>query len=177
MLKYVLSICLFLLTTLISNSVKSRNNSIYDKCIWVSEFTPQAIIKTKKSNEESGIIDLKADLIFKDKLIGEINMGEPNGYGSKWWSWETKGGNSLSGGGRIIPFFGNYPARGSVLDKDYMVSNPRKVLFVNMGSNLYYSYGYRNKHELIKAAEGFWRLSENCFFPGVLFNKRHIEFK
>ena len=177
MLKYVLSICLFLLTNLISNSVKSRNNSIYDKCIWVSEFTPQAIIKTKKSNEESGIIDLKADLIFKDKLIGEINMGEPNGYGSKWWSWETKGGNSLSGGGRIIPFFGNYPARGSVLDKEYIVSNPRKVLFVNMGSNLYYSYGYRNKHELIKAAEGFWRLSENCFFPGVFFNKRHIEFK
>ena len=170
MLKYLLSINLFLLTTLISNSVKSRNNSIYDRCIWVSEFTPQAIIKTKKSNEESGIIDLKADLIFKDKLIGEINMGEPNGYGSKWWRWDTKEGNSLSGGGRIIPFFGNYPARGSVLDKNYIVSNPRKVLFVNMGSNLYYSYGYRNKHELIKAAEGFWRLSENCFFPGVLFN-------
>ena len=170
MLKYLLSINLFLLTTLISNSVKSRNNSIYDKCIWVSEFTPQAIIKIKKSNQESGIIDLKADLIFKDKLIGEINMGEPNGYGSKWWRWDTREGNSLSGGGRIIPFFGNYPARGSVLDKNYIVSNPRKVLFVNMGSNLYYSYGYRNKHELIKAAEGFWRLSENCFFPGVLFN-------
>ena len=146
----------------------------YESCIWNSEVIPEAIIKIKKSSKEKWLFDLKADLIFKDKLIGELIMGEPNGYGSKWWRWEIIQGKSLKGGGRLVPFLGNYPARGSALDKDYIVNNPRKVLFVGMGSNLYYTQKYRYKTELIHAAEGFWRLGENCYFPGILFNKRHL---
>lgn len=146
----------------------------YESCIWISEVIPEAIIKIKNFNQEKWLVDLKADLIFKEKLIGELIMGEPNGYGSKWWSWEIIQGKSLKGGGRLVPFLGNYPARGSVLDKDYIVKSPRKVLFVGMGSNLYYTKEYRNKMELISAAEGFWRLGENCYFPGLLFNERHL---
>lgn len=39
-------------------------------------------------------------------------MKEPNVCGSKSWGWVTKNENKLVGrGGRLIPFFGDKPAR------------------------------------------------------------------
>ena len=172
--KYLIRTLIMCLLISLMSQVKSEKKSNYDGCIWKSDLTDEAIIKTKIFSKElkSGT-KVKADLIFKNKIIGTINMGEPNGYGSKWWDWEITNGKSLWRGGRLLPFFGNLPARGSLFKKDYILSNPRKVLFVNMGSSFYYG-GYRGKFELIRAAEGLWTLDNNCYFPGYLFNDRHL---
>lgn len=139
-------------------------------CLWISEVIPEAKIKISHHKRFS----VRADLIFDKKIIGNIEMKEPNGYGSKSWSWVTKNENKILGrGGRLIPFFGNKPARGLKWDKSFFLKNPRKVIFVGMGSDLYYS-GFRGQKRLITASEGLWRLGENCQFPGILFNDRHL---
>ena len=92
-------------------------------------------------------------------------MREPNGYGSKSWGWVIKNENKvLRRGGRLIPFYGNKPARGLKCDKSFFLNNPRKVIFVGMGSDIYYSEE-RGQKRLITAAEGLWRLKKICKFP------------
>ena len=142
----------------------------YQGCLWISDVIPEAIIKISDDKRFS----VRADLIFDKKIIGEIEMRETSGYGSKSWRWVTKNENKVLGrGGRLIPFFGNKPARGLKWDKGFFLNNPRKVIFVGMGSDLYYS-GFRGQKRLITAAEGLWRLDKNCKFPGYLFNNRHL---
>ena len=151
----------------ISSTEKYNKNQ---ECLWISEVIPEAIIKVNDHKRFS----VRADLIFDKKIIGEIEMREPNGYGSKLWGWVTKNENKeLGSGGRLIPFFGDKPARGLKWDKSFFLNNPRKVIFVGMGSDLYYS-GFRGQKRLITASEGLWRLDENCQFPGILFNDRHL---
>ena len=140
------------------------------KCLWISEVIPEAIIKINDDKRFS----FRAHLIFDKKIVAEIELREPNGYGSKTWGWVTKNEDKVFGkGGRLIPFFGDKPARGLKWDKSLFLNNPRKVIFVGMGSDLYYS-GFRGQKRLITAAEGLWRLENNCMFPGYLFNNRHL---
>ena len=151
----------------ISSTEKYNKNK---ECLWISEVIPEAIIKINDDKRFS----FRADLIFDKKIIGEIEMREPSGYGSKSWRWVTKNENKeLGSGGRLIPFFGDKPARGLKWDKSFFLNNPRKVIFVGMGSDLYY-FGFRGQKRLITAAEGLWRLDKNCQFPGILFNDRHL---
>ncbi len=151
----------------ISSTEKYNKNK---ECLWISEVIPEAIIKINDDKRFS----FRADLIFDKKIIGEIEMREPNGYGSKLWGWVTTNENKeLGSGGRLIPFFGDKPARGLKWDKSFFLNNPRKVIFVGMGSDLYY-FGFRSQKRLITAAEGLWRLDKNCQFPGILFNDRHL---
>ncbi len=158
--------------TLLSLSIETNAEEFPKNkhCLWISEVIPEAIIKVNDHKRFS----VRADLIFDKKIVGEIEMSEPNGYGSKSWVWVTKNENKVLGkGGRLIPFFGNKPARGLKWDKGFFLNNPRKVIFVGMGSDLYY-LGFRGKKRLITAAEGLWRLDKNCQFPGILFNDRHL---
>ena len=151
----------------ISSTEKYNKNQ---ECLWISEVIPEAIIKIN----DNKLFSVRADLIFDKKIVGEIEMIEPNGYGSKSWGWVTKNENKeLVRGGRLIPFFGDKPARGLKWDKSFFLNNPRKVIFVGMGSDLYYS-GFRDQKRLITASEGFWRLDKNCQFPGILYNDRHL---
>ena len=97
----------------ISSTEKYNKNK---ECLWISEVIPEAIIKINDDKRFS----FRADLIFDKKIIGEIEMREPNGYGSKSWRWVTKNENKeLGSGGRLIPFFGDKPARGLKWDKSF----------------------------------------------------------
>ena len=62
------------------------------KCQWVSETTPEAVIQI---GEVSPIGILSADLAWKGKVIRSLLMGQPNGYGSRWWAYDSKDGKPL----------------------------------------------------------------------------------
>ena len=130
------------------------------KCQWVSETTPEAVIQI---GEVSPIGNLSADLAWKGKVIRSLLMGQPNGYGSRWWRYKGKDGEFV-GGGRLVTFRGNQPTRGS--NPGYLSKTAaKKALFIDMGSDLYYS-NFRREMDLIRAAEGFWQIPTNCDTPG-----------
>ena len=130
------------------------------KCQWVSETTPEAVIQI---GEVSPIGILSADLAWKEKVIRSLLMGQPSGYGSRWWAYDSKDGKPI-GGGRLLPFRGNQPTRGTN-PEDLSKTAPKKALFIGMGSDLYYS-DFREELDLIRAAEGFWQIPTNCETPG-----------
>jgi len=142
----------------------TQTNQSKDKCRWVSELFPAAVIQIQ---ETSPIGIISADLVWKGKVIRQLEFGEPNGYGSKWWRYKSDDGDK--GVNRLLPFLGNQPARGHNWDKELMREKTKKVLLVGLGSNLYYTE-FRGEVEILRAAEGFWRLDNGCNFPGVLWN-------
>ena len=130
------------------------------KCEWVSEPTPDAVIQI---GEVSPIGILSADLMWQGKVIRTLLMGQPNGYGSRWWAYKGQDGESV-GGGRLVTFRGDQPTRGTnpeVLDQ----SAPRKAMLVGLGGDLYYT-DFRGELDLIRAGEGFWQVPSNCNTPG-----------
>ena len=130
------------------------------KCQWVSEPTPEAVIQIGKVSP-TGV--LSAELVWKGKAVRSLLMGQPNGYGSRWWGYKGKDGE-IVGGGRLVPFRGNQPTRGTN-PEDLSKTAPKKALFVGMGSDHYYS-DFRGELDLIRAAEGFWQIPTNCETPG-----------
>ena len=129
-------------------------------CLWVSNSHPEALIQF---GEISPLGVFSADLVWKGKIIRSLLMGQPNGYGSRWWAYEGKG-KEMVGGGRLLTFRGNQPTRGVHPDK---LSNtqPKQALLVGLGSDLYYTDS-REDWDLIRAAEGFWLIPANCATPG-----------
>ena len=130
------------------------------KCQWVSEPTPEAVIQI---GEVSPTGVLSAELVWKGKAVRSLLMGQPNGYGSRWWKYKGKDGEIVDGG-RLVPFKGDQPTRGTN-PEDLSKTAPKKVLFIGMGSDLYYS-DFRQNWDLIRAAEGFWRVPPHCKIPG-----------
>ena len=130
------------------------------KCQWVSEPTPQAVIQIR---EIGPIGILSADLTWKGKVVRSLLMGQPNGYGSRWWGYKGKDGEIVDGG-RLVPFIGNQPTRGTNAE-DLSKTASKKALLIGMGSDLHYS-GFREELDLITAAEGFWQIPTNCHTPG-----------
>ena len=130
------------------------------KCQWVSEPTPEAVIQIGEISP-TGV--QSAELVWKGKPIRSLVMGQPNGYGSRWWRYKGKDGEFV-GGGRLVTFRGNQPTRGS--NPGYLSKTAaKKALFIDMGSDLYYS-NFRREMDLIRAAEGFWQIPTNCDTPG-----------
>ena len=130
------------------------------QCQWISEITPDAVIQIGEVNP-GGV--LSGELVWKGKVVRSLLMGQPNGYGSRWWAYKGSNGKPI-GGGRLVPFRGNQPTRGTnpeVLNK----AAPRKALFIGMGADIYYS-DMRGERSLITAAEGFWEIPADCITPG-----------
>ncbi len=130
------------------------------RCQWVSDPTPEAVIQISKVSP-LGVVS--ADLVWKGKVIRSLLMGQPNGYGSRWWAYERKDGEMV-GGGRLVTFRGNQPTRG-VHPGNLSKTAPKKALLVGLGSDLYYTDS-RGEWDLIRAAEGFWEIPSNCDTPG-----------
>jgi len=130
------------------------------KCQWVSEPTPDAVIQIGERSSPSA---LSAELVWKGKVIRSLLMGQPNGYGSRWWAYEGNDGKIIHGG-RLVPFIGNQPTRGTKRE-DLSKTAPKKALFIGMGADLYYTE-FRGELDIIRAAEGFWKIPTNCKTPG-----------
>ncbi|CAI8160229.1 MAG: Uncharacterised protein [Prochlorococcus marinus str. MIT 9215] len=139
-----------------------RHTQTQSKCSWVSEPVPDAVIHIQ---ETSPIGIVSADLAWKGKVIRSLLMGQPNGYGSQWWSFKGQDGQPV-GGGRLVPFRGNEPSRSRGRNPgERSDAAPKKALLVGLGSSLYYS-DFREEGDLSRAGEGFWKLPDHCFFPG-----------
>ena len=130
------------------------------KCHWVSEPIPEAVIQIGEVNPGGGI---SAELIWKGKVVRSLLMGQPNGYGSRWWAYKGNNGKPI-GGGRLVTFRGNQPTRGTNPGRPSKIFL-QKALFIDMGADIYYS-NMRGERDLITAAEGFWQIPANCKTPG-----------
>ena len=129
-----------------------------------------------KSEEKSSVVikinrqeafGYQGDLYYKGKHVAPFSTGQANGYGTVWWSTNS-GGDSreLAGINRVVFFSGAHlfnplrsvpPAEG--IDR---------MLFVGLGSDLYYS-PHKGSQDLLQAGEGMWRISKGC--AGVKFRR------
>ncbi|KZR67267.1 MULTISPECIES: hypothetical protein [Prochlorococcus] len=132
----------------------------WSKCRWVSVPVPEAIIQIQGTSDMGYI---EGDLIYKGKRIRQLLFGQYNGYGSLWWAHQEDG-DKPGGGGRLVPFIGNQPSRGTKR-RQIDETKPMKALLVDLGSDFHYS-DLRGDFDLYTAGEGLWRLGEGCFFPG-----------
>lgn len=130
------------------------------KCQWVSESTPDAVIQIGELRPP-GV--LSAELVWRGKVVRSLLMGQPNGYGSRWWGYEGNDGYP-DRVRRLVPFKGNQPTRGTK-PENRSETALKKALFIGMGANLYYT-DFRGELDLIRAAEGFWQIPTNCETPG-----------
>ena len=172
--KYLIPKLIICLLICFMSQVKSEKKSNNDGCIWQSDLIDEAIIKIKYITPRG--MPKQAELFFDGNFISKIEMIESQGYGSKWWKFKREDKNFNPQSKQILTFFGNETARGFFPKKDEInTTYRRRVIFVGMDSTLYY-FGYRNNPRLVRAGSGFWTLSNGCEFPGVLFNKRHLDF-
>jgi hypothetical protein len=139
-------------------SVALAEQSFSYSCEWVSEVTPDAVIRFSSTN---GVGSYKGSLLYKGKLLLAFQEGQSQGYGSNWWS--TGGQEDPSG--QVVVFSGNQVVRGTTGFWDgKRPKDTQRVLLVGMGSALYYGRDqrWRDDHTLLTAAEGFWRASSGC---------------
>lgn len=127
-------------------------------CDWVSEVTPDVVIRFTSTN---GVGFYKGALFYKGKRLMELQEGQSQGYGSNWWSTGEQDDPSR----QVVVFAGNQVVRGSAgFWNGKRPKGTQRVLLVGMGSALYYGpdQGWRDDHTLLTAAEGFWRASSGC---------------
>ena len=129
----------------------------------VCELTSEEVPSVKVLLTERTAVSLKGELLQENKTLGTFQTGQSNGYGSVWWSFydqHDKGDGT------------------SVLFKDDQHWNPHRrilkpsetnrVLFVGFASDLWYWKNpkapgvFRGNRDLLKAAAGFWTISERC---------------
>ena len=129
----------------------------------VCELTSEEVPSIKIRLTERTAYSLDGELFLKGKSLGTFQTGQSNGYGSVWWSFydqHDKGDGT------------------SVLFKDDQHWNPHRripkpsetnrVLFVGFASDLWYWKNpeapgvFRGNRDLLKAAAGFWTISERC---------------
>ena len=143
---------------LTSPTIALAEQSLPYSCQWVSEVTPDAVIRFSSTN---GVGTYKGALLYKGKRLMAFQEGKSQGYGSNWWS--TGGQDNPSS--RVVVFAGNQVVRGTA--GSWNGNRPKgtqRVLLVGMGSSLYYGRdeSWRNDRTLLTAAEGFWRTSSKC---------------
>ena len=125
-------------------------------CQWVSEVTPDAVIRFSSTN---GVGTYNGILFYKGKRVIPFQEGQAQGYGSHRWSSGEKASGS------IVQFIGHQVVRGT--PKLMGAGRPQgvqRVLIVGLGSDLYYASdpSWRSETTLLTAAEGFWRWSSGC---------------
>ena len=141
-----------------SPSVAWAEQSFPYSCQWVSEVTPDAVIRFTSTN---GVGSYKGALLYKGKRLMAFQEGHSQGYGSIWWS--TGGNDDPSG--QVVVFAGNQVVRGTAgFWSGTRPKDTQRVLLVGMGSALYYGHDqrWRDDHTLLTAGEGFWRSSSGC---------------
>ena len=135
----------------------------------VCELTSEEAPTIKVLLTERTAVSLKGELLQDSKTLGTFQTGQSNGYGSVWWSFHDQ--HDKSDGA-------------SVLFKDDQHWNPHRriprpsetnrVLFVGFASGLWYwnnpkePGAYRGNRDLLKAAAGFWSISESCLGGRIL---------
>jgi hypothetical protein len=129
----------------------------------VCELTSEEVPSIKVLLTERTAVSLKGELLQGSRTLGTFQTGQSNGYGSVWWSFHDH--HDKSDGT-------------SVLFKDDQHWNPHRriprpsetnrVLFVGFASDLWYWKNpeapgfFRGNRDLLKAAAGFWTISERC---------------
>ena len=130
---------------------------------FVCELTSEEVPSVKVLLTERTAVSLKGELLQGSKTLGTFQTGQSNGYGSVWWSFHDR---YDKGDGT------------SVLFKDDQHWNPHRrlprpsetnrVLFVGFASDLW-SWNtpeepgaFRRNRDLLKAAAGFWTISDRC---------------
>ena len=139
-------------------STSQAQQSYPYSCEWVSEVTPNAVIRFSNTN---GVGTYNGALLYKGKRLMAFQEGQSQGYGSNWWS----SGGEDAPSGAVLVFSGNQVIRGT---PGFWGGNrplgAQRVLLVGLGSALYYGRDqrWRNEQALITAGEGFWRSSPGC---------------
>ncbi len=87
-------------------SVALAEQSFPYACEWVSEVTPDAVIRFTSTN---GVGSYNGALLYKGKRLLAFQEGQSQGYGSNWWS--TGGQDDPSG--QVVVFSGNQVVRGT----------------------------------------------------------------
>ena len=129
----------------------------------ICELTSEEVPEIKVRLTERTAISLRGELIQKDVHLGTFQTGQSKGYGPVWWSFH----DSHDAGKGI-----------SVLFKDNQHWNPHRrtprpsetnrVLFVGFDTDLWNWRNnlkpgvFRGNQNLIKAAAGFWTISDQC---------------
>jgi len=124
------------------------------KCQWISEATPCAVLQI---GEKSPTGILSADRVWKGKVVRSLVMGQANGYGSRWWWYKNKQGQTVDGGA-LLTVRDSHPTRGTT-PRQHIAS--KQALLIGLGSNLYYT-GLRGDSDLIRSAEGFWKIQASA---------------
>lgn len=127
-------------------------------CQWVSEVTPDAVIRFSSTN---GVGTYNGAFLYKGKRLMAFQEGQSQGYGSNWWS--TGGQDDPSGS--VVVFSGDQVVRGTAgFWNGRRPNGSQRVLLVGMGSALYYGQDqrWRDDSTLLTVGEGFWRISPGC---------------
>ena len=111
------------------------------KCQWISEATPGAVLQIGEKSPR-GI--LSADRAWKGTVVRSLVMGQANGYGSRWWWYKNKRGQTVDGGA-LLTFRNSRPTRGTT-PRHHIAS--KQALLIGLGSNLYCT-GLRGDSDLI----------------------------
>ena len=124
------------------------------KCEWVSEVTPDAVIRFRSTN---GTGTHFGDLFYQGERQMSFMEGQSKGYGSHWWSTGLEDERPDP----VIVFRGNQVVRGT---PGGAPSGQQRVLLVGLGSTLWYGVNsrWREMPTLLTAAEGFWKTSAGC---------------
>ena len=132
--------------------------SFPDACSWVSEVTPDAVIRFTRSN---GVGLYSGALLYKGTHLLDVQQGQSQGYGNLWWSTGKQDGPS----GAVVVFSGQQPVRGSAGFWDgKRPIGAQRLLLVGLVAALYYGddQRWRDDHTLLTVGEGFWRSSAGC---------------
>ncbi|WP_338438713.1 hypothetical protein [Synechococcus elongatus] len=143
------------IASFIATSAQAQPTSFPYRCEWKSEVTPDAVIRFNSTN---GVGTYNGALFYKGRRLLSFSEGFSQGYGSNFW---RAGSNNEQQSSEIVRFSGNQPRRSY---RDPQAAKTNRVLIVGLGSRLWYgeNTNWRREAELLRAAEGFWRLSQGC---------------
>ena len=135
----------------------------------VCELTSEEVTTIKVLLTERTAVSLKGELHQASETLGTFQTGQSNGYGSVWWSFHDQHDKS---DGPSVLFKGDQhwnPHR-----RIPRPSETNRVLFVGLASDLWYWNNpkapgvYRGNRDLLKAAAGFWSISDGCLGGRIL---------
>ena len=129
----------------------------------VCELTSEEVPGIQIRLVERTPLALRGELFQNNKSLGIFQTGQTKGYSGAWWSFDDRR---------------SYVRGQAVLFKDDSIWNPQRssprpsttnrVLFVGLDSSLWFwndsdtQVQYRMNRNLLRAAAGFWSISEQC---------------
>ena len=129
----------------------------------VCEVTSEEIPSIKVLLTERTAVSLKGELLQGSKTLGTFQTGQSNGYGSVWWFFYDQ---HDKGDGTSVLF--NVDQHLNPHRSIPRPSETNRVLCVGFASDLWYLKNLkapgdlRGNRDLLKAAAGFWTISDQC---------------